>query len=136
MKLFTLPLLLATLVLSGCSSGQNKETLLGAAGFRTIVPTTPKQITKVKSLPQLKVLPINKKGQTYFIFADASRNMLLIGNQKQYTQYQQYALQYNCTVALSAHSLEGICLTYVFVHKMILPSPFHRLLSYIRWNPG
>ncbi len=94
MKSFKLPLLLTALVLSGCSSGQNKETLLSAAGFRTIVPTTPKQITKVKSLPQLKVLPINKKGQTYFIFADASRNMLLIGNQKQYTQYQQYALQY------------------------------------------
>lgn len=94
MKSFTLPLVLAALVLSGCSSGQNKETLLSAAGFRTIVPTTTKQIAKVKSLPQLSVLPINKKGQTYFIFADASRNMLLIGNQKQYTQYQQYALQY------------------------------------------
>ena len=94
MKFFTLPLVLSALALSGCSSGQNKETLLSAAGFRTVVPTTTKQIAKVKSLPQLRVLPINKKGQTYFIFADASRNMLLIGNQKQYTQYQQYALQY------------------------------------------
>jgi len=97
MKFFTLPLLsllLAALVLSACSSGQNKETLLSAAGFRTVVPTTPKQIAKLKTLPQLKVVPVVKKGQTYFIFADATHNMLLIGNQKQYTVFQQYALQY------------------------------------------
>jgi hypothetical protein len=94
MKFSTLSILATAVILTGCSTARNQEMLLSAAGFKTIVPTTPKQIAKVKSLPQLKVVPINKKGQTFFVFADANRNTLLIGNQQQYSAYQQYALQY------------------------------------------
>ncbi len=118
MKFFTPPLLsllFAALFLSGCSSGQNKETLLTAAGFRTVVPTTPKQIAQLKTLPQLKVIPVTRNGKTAFLFADASRNTLLIGNQKQYTAYQQYALQYKmqqdkeATAALNADASQWGC---------------------------
>jgi hypothetical protein len=97
MKRSHLPILvtlLSSILLVGCSTGQNKETLLTAAGFRTVVPTTSKQITQLKTLPQLKVIPVAKNGKTVFMFADSARNTLLIGNQKQYTTYQQYALQY------------------------------------------
>jgi len=115
MKSFTLPLLLAVLTLVGCSTSQNKETLLSAAGFRTVVPTTPSQISQLKTLPQLKVIPVSKKGKTVFMFADSSRNMLLVGNQKEYTAYQQYALQYKMqqskesTAALNADASEWGC---------------------------
>lgn len=115
MKSFTLPLLLAVLALAGCSTGQNKEPLLSAAGFRTVVPSTPAQVAQLKTLPQLKVIPVSKKGKTVFMFADSSRNMLLVGNQKEYTAYQQYALQYKmqqskeATAALNADASEWGC---------------------------
>lgn len=87
--------LLGAALLAGCSTGQNKERLLSASGFRTVVPTSQKQITQLKTLPQLQVIPVTKKGKTIFMFADSKRNLLLIGNQKQYQQYQQYSLQYH-----------------------------------------
>ena len=59
-------------------------------------------------MPQYKVIPVTKKGKAVFLYADAAHNMLLIGNQKQYQQYQQYNLQYKiqqdqeATAALNA----------------------------------
>jgi hypothetical protein len=115
MKISLSTLLLATLLCSGCASTQRKETLMSAAGFRTIIPTTPAQIAKLKSMPQDKVIPVSKKGTTFFLFADAASNTMLIGNQKQYQQYQQYALQYKLqekaenTAALNADADEWGC---------------------------
>ena len=93
--LLTLITLLSALLVTGCSTGQNKERLLSASGFKTVVPTTQKQVAQLKTLPQLQVIPVTKKGKTIFMFADSKRNLLLIGNQKQYQQYQQYSLQYH-----------------------------------------
>jgi hypothetical protein len=108
MKKLLLPTLIAGLLFSmGCAS-QSKVTLLTAAGFRTVIPNTPSQIAQLKSMPQHKVIPVVKKGKTAFLYADASSNVLLIGNQKQYTQFQQYNLQYKiqqdkeATAALNA----------------------------------
>jgi hypothetical protein len=86
-------LILCAILLTGCAS-QSKVTLLSAAGFRTVVPNTPAQISQLKSMPQRKVIPVVKKGKTVFLYADAANNSLLIGNQKQYQQFQQYNLQY------------------------------------------
>ena len=94
-RLLPLITLLSTLLVTGCSTGQNKERLLSASGFKTVVPTTQKQVAQLKTLPQLQVIPVTKKGKTIFMFADSKRNLLLIGNQKQYQQYQQYSLQYH-----------------------------------------
>ena len=87
-------ILLPVLTFVGCSSGQNKETLMSAAGFRTIIPSSPTQISQLQTLPQGKIIPITKKGKTFFLFADARNKTLLIGNQQQYTTYQQYVRQY------------------------------------------
>ncbi len=94
-RLLPLITLLSALLVTGCSTGQNKERLLSASGFKTVVPTTQKQVAQLKTLPQLQVIPVTKKGKTIFMFADSKRNLLLIGNQKQYQQYQQYSLQYH-----------------------------------------
>jgi hypothetical protein len=108
MKKLLLPALLAGILFSiGCTS-QSKITLLSAAGFRTVVPSTPAQIAHLKAMPQRKVIPVVKKGKTAFLYADAASNVLLVGNQKQYTQFQQYNLQYKikqdeeATAALNA----------------------------------
>ena len=67
---------------------------MSAAGFRTIIPSSPTQISQLQTLPQGKIIPITKKGKTFFLFADARNKTLLIGNQQQYTTYQQYVRQY------------------------------------------
>lgn len=92
-----LPLLAAcaSLALTACSTGQNKERLLSAAGFRTVIPSTPQQVAQLKTLPQRQVIPVTKNGKTSFLFADSVRNLMLVGNQSQYSQFQQYALQYH-----------------------------------------
>jgi hypothetical protein len=106
-KLFLPALITGLLFGTGCAS-QSKVTLLSAAGFRTVVPNTPAQIAQLKSMPQRKVIPVVKKGKTVFLYADSASNTLLIGNQKQYTQFQQYNLQYKiqqdkeATAALNA----------------------------------
>jgi len=82
-----------TLLLSGCHSLQKKEQLLTAAGFRAVSPTTAQQTAHLKSLPQGRIVPVRKHGQTLFLLADAKQNRLLIGNQSEYQAYKQLRLQ-------------------------------------------
>ena len=91
MKKF-LPVFLILLI-PGCNSLQKKEQLLGAAGFRSVTPSTPAQIAKLKSLPQGHLTPITKNGKTLFVLADAKQNRLFVGNQSQYQAYKQMRLK-------------------------------------------
>ena len=85
--LLFLPVLL---VLSACTSDlQRKEQYLREAGFKAITPTTPAQIAKVQSLPQGHLRQYTRKGQTYFVLADAKKNLLLVGNNARFERYQQ-----------------------------------------------
>lgn len=88
-----LPLFLTALLLTGCNSLQHKEALMSAAGFRTVVPSTPAQIAHLRSMKQGAMTPVLKKGKTFFVFPDVAGNRLLIGNQSQYTAYQQLRLK-------------------------------------------
>jgi len=96
MKKF-LPNLLLSLFLAllntGCHSLNQKEQLLTAAGFRTVVPTTPAQSAHLAALPQGHLTPVTKNGQTLFILADAKHNSLFVGNQSEYQAYQQLRLK-------------------------------------------
>ncbi len=87
-----LPILLFSLLLTGCNSLQKKEQLLSAAGFRTVTPSSSAQMAHLKSLPQGHLTPISKNGKTLFLLADAKNNRLLIGNQTQYQAYEQLSL--------------------------------------------
>jgi hypothetical protein len=86
-------LLLAALLLTGCNSLRHKESLLSAAGFRTVIPSTPAQIAHLKSLRQGTITPIVRNGQNLFFLADAGQNRLFIGDQRQYRVYQQLRLK-------------------------------------------
>lgn len=115
MKKLLLPaLIIGLLFATGCAS-QSKVTLLSAAGFRTVVPSTPAQISQLKTMPQRKVVPVVKKGKTSFLYADSANKVLLIGTQQQYQQYQQYNLQYKIqqsqeeTAALNADAADWGC---------------------------
>src|SRR5690349_18726791 len=91
LKIITLlPLLI---LVAGCASTpanvQNKESMLIAAGFKTITPKTAAQQQKLQKLPPDKVTMIHKKGKNYYIFPDPAQNRAFVGGPKQYQAYQQ-----------------------------------------------
>src|ERR1700745_323125 len=77
---------------AGCSttsSTQNKESMLGASGFKTITPKTAAQQQKLQQLPPGHVAMIHRQGKTYYIFPDAAHNQAYVGGPKEYQAYQQ-----------------------------------------------
>lgn len=84
-----IPILLA-LTLSACTTHlQRKELFLREAGFKAVNPTTPAQIAKARSLPQGHITRIHRGGKTLFVLADAKKNLLLVGDNARFEQYQQ-----------------------------------------------
>jgi len=89
-KMISVTALLALTV--GCAtttSTQNRESMLVAAGFKTVTPKTPAQQQKLQKLPPGKVTMINKKGKTYYIFPDPAQNRAYVGGPNEYQAYQQ-----------------------------------------------
>ena len=86
-------LLLLPLLLAGCHSLLKKEELLSEAGFRTVTPASPAQTAHLESLPQGRIFPVIKHGETLFLLADAKQKSLFIGNQSQYQAYKQLRLK-------------------------------------------
>lgn len=84
---------LACLLMAGCSNIGEKRTELSAAGFRTIPATTPAQLSKLASLKSSKVVPLNGKHGTVYVFADHQRNALMVGSPDQYKQYRTLKLR-------------------------------------------
>jgi hypothetical protein len=78
----------------GCASmqAQSKQSLLIAAGFKTVVPKTAAQQQKLQALPPDKIATVQKGGKTYYVFPDAANNRALVGGPKQYQSYQQLRL--------------------------------------------
>ena len=83
---------LACLLIAGCSNIGEKRTELSAAGFRTIPATTPAQLSKLASLKSSKVVPVNGKKGTIYVFADHQRNALMVGSTEQYKKYRAIKL--------------------------------------------
>src|SRR5207249_11547166 len=71
------------------TSTQNKESMLVASGFKTIIPKTAAQQQKLQNLPPGKVTRIQKKGKTYYIFPDPANNRACVGRPREYQAYQQ-----------------------------------------------
>jgi hypothetical protein len=86
-------LLFVPLLLASCHSLQQKEQLLSAAGFKTVVPSSPAQSAHLKTLRQGRMTAVVKNGKTLFVLADARHNRLFVGNQQQYQSYQQLRLK-------------------------------------------
>lgn len=83
---------LAALVM-GCASTKSKENMLSAAGFNAVPATTPQQQTQLQTLPKDKITTVARNGTTYYIFPDMKHQMLYVGNDAQYQQYQKLRLQ-------------------------------------------
>jgi hypothetical protein len=89
--LFAAGLLVAST--AGCSTTANKENMLSAAGFKTVPANTPQRQAQLNSLPTDEVTPVQRNGITYYTFPDPKRNVLYVGQEPQYQEYQRLRLQ-------------------------------------------
>lgn len=76
-----------------CADLKNKENLAVAAGFKIITPTTPDQEALLKKLPEDKVTRINYEGKTHFVLPDVKNNVVYVGNEANYEDYQKLRLE-------------------------------------------
>jgi hypothetical protein len=87
---------------SGCSTTsttRNSENMLSAAGFKAIPANTPQREEHLRSLPADSLTVANLNGHNYFIFPDPAENVLFVGQQPQYQQYQRMRLDNQMALA-------------------------------------
>ena len=82
------------IAIAGCATSsqtsmQSKESMLVAAGFKTVTPKTTAQKQKLQNLPPGKIAMIQKAGKTYYVYPDAPNNQAYVGGPKEYQEYQQ-----------------------------------------------
>ena len=87
--LFQLACALSVLALAaGCKTTQNTENLLSQAGFKTLTATAPEQKARLHSLRAGHLSVVQRAGKTYYIFPDVTRNLLYVGRQDEYENYE------------------------------------------------
>ena len=87
---------IAITVFAGCVSPspkavQQKESLLVSAGFKAIPVATPEQHRLMNTLPNDRLSAIRRMGKVYFVYPDPSRQMLYVGSNAQYLDYEAKA---------------------------------------------
>ena len=92
-------LLACVVSLAGCASMEASETaqtenMLAAANFRIKLADTPEKMAHLKTLTQHKLVPHEKDGQVYYVYADATTCQCVYwGDEAAYQRYQQFAVQ-------------------------------------------
>jgi hypothetical protein len=77
------------ILIAGCTTARQTENMLAAAGFKMVSASTPQQEADLKKLPVRKLSRVHRNGKLYFVYPDAKRNVLYVGQQAQYDQYQK-----------------------------------------------
>jgi hypothetical protein len=78
---------------TGCSTTKSTENLLSAAGFNAMPATTPERQAHLKTLPAHKVTMVVRDGTTYYAYPDEAHQVLYVGREAQYQEYQKLRLQ-------------------------------------------
>ncbi len=79
---------------AGCVSPvvvAQKETMLLAEGFKVIPATTPEQQRLLRTLPSDRVSVVRRAGKVYFVYPDAGKNALYVGDNDAYLAYEAHA---------------------------------------------
>ncbi len=98
--------------LAGCaamekSEAADTEQLLAAAGFIMKPADTPEKLAHLKTLTQLKVVPHDRNGKMYYVYADAADcQCLYAGNQEAYQRYENLAVKQNIAQMNEAASMD------------------------------
>ena len=87
-------LLGGALGVGACSSTQLTEGWLTKAGFRQVPADTPVKLAHLQTVPEHQLIARGYKGQTYYVYADASGcRCLYVGNSQQYQALQRLMLE-------------------------------------------
>jgi len=95
MKIKLAALAIAAAALVGCAAMEsgNNEALMGAAGFQTRTPETPKQQQIYSGMPDYKIQRMNLNGKWLYLYKDPKQGVVYVGGDKEYQQFQQLAVQ-------------------------------------------
>jgi hypothetical protein len=90
-----LALTIVSLGLAGCASTKhhNTESLLSAAGFHTVTPTTTDQQACYAALPPFKVQRHDFNGKVVYAYADKKAGILYVGGEPEYQRFTQLGQQ-------------------------------------------
>ncbi|MFC1580183.1 hypothetical protein ACFL4N_04660 [Thermodesulfobacteriota bacterium] len=80
------------LAVSGCATQRavDREQMLSASGFHVKVADTPEKLAHLKELTQHKVVPHEKDGKTFFVYADAKNcKCVYVGDAEAYQEFSQ-----------------------------------------------
>jgi len=101
-----------SIALAGCaamekSEATNTEQLLAAAGFKMKLADTPERLAHLKTLTQRKVVPHDRNGKMYYVYADAADcQCLYAGNQEAYQRFENLAVKQNIAQMNEAASMD------------------------------
>jgi hypothetical protein len=96
---------------SGCAGTQvqNKESLLSAAGFRTLIPSTQEQWVVYHKMTPYKLERNTFNGKMHYTYADTQKGVVYIGGEKAYARYKELGIQQS----LAQKELEASYATYL-----------------------
>jgi uncharacterized protein YdbL (DUF1318 family) len=94
LALILLPAFFSACAAMEANQAVETEQLLAAAGFQIKLAQSPAQLAHVKTLTQHKLVPHEKDGGVYYVYADATTcKCVYWGNEASYQRYQQLAVQ-------------------------------------------
>jgi hypothetical protein len=76
------------ILIMGCTMTQQTENLLSQAGFKSIPANTPARQARLESLPPGRITMVQRHGKEYFVFPDASNDMLYVGQKPELENYE------------------------------------------------
>ena len=79
------------IALIGCA--EETEQLLSAAGFEAKVADTPEKLAHLQTMTQRKLVRHTKDGKNYYVYADAKRQCLFVGDEAAYQKFQNLQVQ-------------------------------------------
>lgn len=82
---------------TGCSTTSDRQNMLTAAGFRMVPADTPERQMHLQTLPSGEITPVQRNGTLYYVCPDPKRNLLYVGNEQQYQEYQRLRFQKQMT---------------------------------------
>jgi hypothetical protein len=77
------------------SSPPPAESLLVAAGFKTVVASTDKQMQLLPTLPAGQVTVVTQTGKNFYVYPDLPKNRVYVGTAKEYQAYMKLRAQSN-----------------------------------------
>ncbi len=88
-------LTVASILLASCATDEVSQTreMLSKAGFRQILPETPRQKELYAAAPSYKIHSITSNGKTFYAYKDEKNGTAYVGDQLKFRQYQRLLME-------------------------------------------